>query len=484
MQRSQYWWRAGLSAVAFAALSVSAAKGQEAQPYDQSGQLWTGVSQQTAAQNVAYSSAADLAAEVEKLKESVKKMEDKAKDDKKKAASKPTAEIFGRTYVDTAWFSQDDLNRSAAGVGNANNGFGFRTARIGVKGKGFDVIEYSTEIDFVGPINDADAPAGRLIGDGVVFKDVWMSINELPLVGSIKIGHFKAPFSLEELTSSRNISFMERSMNDSLFVPSRKLGIAIADYSDDQRMTWALGAFQTDLTSAPPSRNSDFLANQLVTRVTYLPWYDEATEGRGLFHTGAGYYYAEAPSATKTFSSKPNAAFGPTVISSGALALSDWQVFNLEAAYVYGPFSLQGEYYGAVANPTNGALDDANFSGFYVMTSFFLTGENRPYSRKHGSFDKVKPYENFFRVRTEDGNVETGLGAWEILYRFDYADLYDTPVPGANILGQCSTHTLGVNWYLTPYARVMANYIHAAPTRNQADAGNLDAFMTRCQIDF
>ena len=57
--------------------------------------------------------------------------------------------------------------------------------------------------------------------------------------------------------------------------------------------------------------------------------------------------------------------------------------------------------------------------------SYFLTGENRPYNRKMGVFDRVKPYEDFFRVRTCDGNVATGRGAWEVAYRFSYIDMLD-----------------------------------------------------------
>ena len=90
------------------------------------------------------------------------------------------------------------------------------------------------------------------------------------------------------------------------------------------------------------------------------------------------------------------------------------QVVGAEAALVYGPLSLQSEFFAMTVNRTTGASN--NFYGAYAFVSYFLTGENRPYNRKMGVFDRVRPYENFFRVRTGDGDVATGRGAWEIAY--------------------------------------------------------------------
>ena len=36
---------------------------------------------------------------------------------------------------------------------------------------------------------------------------------------------------------------------------------------------------------------------------------------------------------------------------------------------------------------------------------YFLTGESENYNRKSGVFDRVTPYENFFLVPGENGNV-------------------------------------------------------------------------------
>ena len=103
--------------------------------------------------------------------------------------------------------------------------------------------------------------------------------------------------------------------------------------------------------------------------------------------------------------------------------------------------------------------------------------------------DRVKPFENFFRVRTCDGNVATGLGAWEVGYRYSTLDLNDFAAGVRG--GVVQDHTLGLNWYWNPYTRVMFNYVHsnselAVGSYNHAAGGGgvQNMFETRMQIDF
>ena len=166
--------------------------------------------------------------------------------------------------------------------------------------------------------------------------------------------------------------------------------------------------------------------------------------------------------------------------------LNDLQVADAETAFVYGPLSIQSELFAATADNQKGPSNQ--FYGGYAFVSYFLTGENRPYNRKMGVFDRVRPYEDFFRVRTCDGNVCTGHGAWEVAYRFSYIDMMDgLTTKGA---GMATDHTLGLNWYLNPFTRVMFNYVHSidtyntAATINRVTGGNLDIFETRVAIDF
>ena len=61
-------------------------------------------------------------------------------------------------------------------------------------------------------------------------------------------------------------------------------------------------------------------------RATYLPWYDEASGGRGLIHTGLDYVYRSAPDYTMTLAARPESAFAPSVVNMTLTDLIDMQV--------------------------------------------------------------------------------------------------------------------------------------------------------------
>ena len=442
------------------------------------------------AQFISSSSAdGDLAGRVAKLEEALKKAEDKAAADKKKTAGKPSVNVGGRVQIDMAGFQQNDISKEQSG--NINNGVEFRRARIALSGDAFDVVEYKAEFDFATPTNAAPtSPGTNSYTDQVAFKDVYIGIKELPLAGNFRVGHFKEPFGLDQLTSSRSITFMERSLGDEgAIVPGRNMGMMVGNTFDDEHGTWATGWFVSRQVETPPLWQNDNGGSAMTMRYTYLPWYDEATEGRGLWHVGAAYSYRDTPDGYIAASARPECHLANSVIGSSSWNLHaiDQQLFGAETAVVYGPFSAQAEYFGSWIN-RSGALDDVNFNGAYVAFSYFLTGEHRPYNRKSGAFDRVKPFENFFRVRAEDGCCYTGKGAWELAYRYSYLDLMDS-LTTTEKAGRCGDHTIGVNWYLNPYTRVMADYVYSSVDRVNAQhtlvtGGYIQTAMMRFAIDF
>ncbi len=406
------------------------------------------------------------------------------------AAAKKKATYGGRMYFDWATFDQDGTsiaqvldNETRDGVATPNgdmlNGMEARALRFFMKGNAFNVIDYKLEVDFA--------------TSHVAAKDIYGQINELPLLGHVRVGHFKEPIGLEILTSSKFTTFMNRSLLDNLGdIGNRKPGIMAFDWNEAETVTWAAGAFTT-LDSNTPVRFpggsvfDDEGGTSIDGRVTWVPWYDEATQGRGVFHLGASASYRDiAPRVNGanhyTVSVRPEAHLGRIVATTAAFAAHTIDAYNLEAAFVYGPLSIQAEYLNMEVSRPGAA--DANFDGGYIYFSYFLTGEHRPYDRHYGRFLRVKPFENFFRVRAEDGNIYTGKGAWEVAYRYSTLDMVD--VGSAVVGGNVEDHTFGVNWYLTPYTRVMFNYIRSQTSRHPvvAGRGDVNILMTRFQVDF
>jgi phosphate-selective porin OprO and OprP len=427
------------------------------------------------------SSDADLARRVADLEKQLANYAKAANSAKAPASTKPLIAPSGRIQFDAANFTQNDASFDQ--FGNVQNAVGFRRARIALLGE-YETIDYIVEMDFANrgvnsEVNQKD--------QSTAFKDVFIQMRELPVLGNVRVGHFKECFGLEDLTSDNYTTFMERSLDDEgAFCPGRNNGIMAYNWTEEQNATWAIGAF-TNATGydQPPTFVYDNWGLDMASRVTYLPWYDEGSGGRGLLHTGCGYVYRSAPDGTMGLAARPECAFAPSVVSLKLTDLNNLQVANAEAALVYGPLSVQSEFFGATANRQT--VTSNTFYGTYVFVSYFLTGEHRPYNRKLGVFDRVKPYENFFRVRTCDDQVVTGRGAWEVAYRFSYIDMLDDlTTKGA---GLATDHTIGLNWYLNPYTKVMLNYVHSIDTYNKAvgdriSGGTMDIVEMRCAMDF
>ena len=121
-------------------------------------------------------------------------------------------------------FNQDAANR--ASYGDIQNGAGFRRARLGARGSVTNNMNYFFQMDF--------GFFGR-----PTFTDVWVEWTDLPILGTVRAGQWKQPFSLEVVSSFRYTTFMERSSMFQAFDPFRHIGIGFYNHSEDLMTTWA-----------------------------------------------------------------------------------------------------------------------------------------------------------------------------------------------------------------------------------------------------
>jgi len=438
----------------------------------------------------------DLGKRLADIEKRLKKYDDKAKADKETAASKMTCTPYGRLQVDTAIFNEtgDVPYIQATPARPEHNGIEFRRIYVGMRGTGFDVMEYKMEVDLAGTGTTSNTSSAEVKGR-VLARDVYLQINELPVAGHIRIGNFYEPFGLEQQTSDLYTTFMERA-NTHMLSPDRHIGIMAFDhYFDNDNATWAIGAFCSAGGDGGMIFQDvhDHAATAVTGRTTWLPWYDEATNGRGLLHVGVAATYRDAWNDTfplplsASASTRPEESHLGQQYYASLTNVDHVEEVGGELAYVYGPFSVQSEYIGAMAHQIGGGETDC-INACYVFTSYFLTGENRPYDRNTGAFTRVKPYENFFRVRDVDGNVSTGKGAWEVGYRWSYIDFSDAVTTPTAIYpangSRFSNHTVGVTWYLNPYTRLMLNDVYSSETTILGQHAYLNTVEMRAQIDF
>jgi phosphate-selective porin OprO/OprP len=355
----------------------------------------------------------------------------------------------GRLQYDFGWIDGGGLEPV---LGDLEDGADVRRARLYMSGTMYHDMAFKLQFD----VADGDAD----------LKDAYLRFQNIPLIGNITAGHFKEPFSLDELTSSRYITFMERGLPNAM-VPGRNVGIMASNHIFDQRMTWAAGVFYEVDDYGESNQDGGY---NFTTRVTGVPIYEN--DGRDVLHLGAS-YSLRTPRDGLRYRSRPEAHFvSQRFTDTGTFDADRVNLFGFEAAWVHGPLSVQGEYVGSsVTGSTD--TDSQFFNSFYVQTSYFLTGEHRPYSRKSGTFGRVRPNRNF----RQDG----GWGAVELAARYSYLDLRGSDLPDS--ARQLQDLTFGVNWYLNPNMRVSANYIHSMLDGDDV-TGDTDLFMLRFQVDF
>jgi phosphate-selective porin OprO/OprP len=351
--------------------------------------------------------------------------------------------IGGRLQTDWLWSSED--NQIKQDVGEQEDGVEIRRARLFFSGLIYGNVEYKLQFDFAG-------------GEAAL-KDAYLCLTDFPL-GELWMGHFKEPFSLDELTSSKYITFLERALPN-IFAPSRNTGFMLHNVASDERMTTAIGVFRdTD----DFGENIDDGGYNVTGRVTVLPIYED--KGANLLHLGAAYSYRN-PDDTIRYRQRPEAHLTDRFVDTGTFAGDQVDLVGIEAAWVNGPLSLQGEYMMTDAERLGGG-SDVDFDGYYVQASYFLTGEHRSYKTSEGAFSRTKPKKNY--------SAAGGPGAWEAKARYSELDLSDSDVTG----GELSNVTAGLNWYLNPNTKIMWDYVHA----DKDDVGQADMLMMRLQFDF
>ena len=373
------------------------------------------------------------------------------------------------------WADQDNgyLDR----FGDFDNYMEFRRIRMFTSGEGYGVYIYKLELDF-----EPEGITG--IGDsGVAIKDLYVGMKDVPFLGTVYLGNQRVPMSIEELTSSNHITFLERALPN-IFASSRRVGLTTRNTTPGEAIGWGSGVYFDDIETIDHQRIADSQGIQLGSRLWGTPYYCEG--GRHLFHLGVSGAWVNAADDIVIWLARPEVHEGNLLsgrtISTGIIQADEYYTAQCEAALVWGPASLQSEFFYNSANTANGDLD---FYGAYAQASWFLTGENRVYERDAGKFGRVKPFTNFWIVRGSDG-VDFGWGGWELAARWSYLDLASGPGIHA---GQQNNMTFGVNWYWNPHTRFMFNWIHPFNDYNIASPGGFtrgsgDILSFRLHVDF
>ena len=387
----------------------------------------------------------------------------------KEDPNKWTVKLGGHVQLDYVnWAGAD------ASVPDAQDYFEFRRLRLTAEGTGYRVFDFRLQMTLEPETIGETLPIGIVSSPDV--KDAYLSMNEILGLGRFRIGNFFVPFGLEQVTNDTNNIFLERSIpTQGVFTPDREVGLAFYNCTSDKNLTWSTGMFLDSISESLKERLDDNQGYRLSGRVTALPYYDEASNGRYLLHIGAGVLYTDDQNNIVRIRARPQIHEGPRLIDSGFIAADTYTTGNLESAVVLGSFAVQSEAYLSSIDRNSG--DATTIGGAYIHCSYFLTGENRIFERfgQHGAqFGRNKPKTTFFLKR---GKGCSGWGAWEAKARWSNLNLQNLN------RGEYNDLTIGLNWYWTDRTRIMFDWIHPV-TSSATIVGNTTSDILATRFDF
>ena len=429
----------------------------------------------------------------------------------------------GRLQYDAGYIANpdDDPNGSLA---TRNLGFNSRVRRIrlGAEGTIPGGFGYKFEMDYA--------------NGSVGFGDAIITYAPSGKPYSFTIGNHETMNGLEQITSSRFTSFMERAAFDDAFVNTRRIGVSAGYVSAAGDMRINAGLF-TGHSIDGTFDNDSWIA---AARATYSP-----LMGANQLHFGVNFQHREFQSNNNgtTASSSGQASTNQTAryrarpytqttdirfVDSGNFAAKSDDIFGLEFGGIFKSLHLaaEGQYLKSNAYGDGDTLDfsennlnrfpgdtvtalvpDGNpsFWGAYLEAGYFLTGETRGY--KTGAWDRTKVLKPFSKG---------GWGAVQLNGRVDYLNLDTGKLKEAfNNNFQTGTSAVSTNytrggkqlgllasvvWIPEDWMRFYLQYSHAFVTggpladevsglsSSDPDVDNydygVDFIGTRAQIDF
>ncbi len=376
--------------------------------------------------------------------------------------------LGGRIHLDAV-----SLDNDGSGTYSTEGGAYFRRARLSLSGKAYG-WEYKFENDFADSVTidtGGDAEEERAQGS---FRDMFIATNLGP--GKLTIGQFKPLRGMEEMTSSNEITMVERPFaSASGLFSGRQFAIGTKYEGGGSNYTWGLAVQNNSVLKGNDSRTTE---EPVVSgRVTFAPIMGDTTvlhlglsasmdngdAGNGARLRGRGKLPATDLGTSRTLAEAGSAAGADE---------KDASHYGLEVAGTVGPFYAQAEY--MIANFSDayvdgGEIKDADVAAYYVMASYMLTGETKPYSK--GVFKSPKPSGQY--------------GAIELKARYDFAENKDQPETATNER-KFNVLTVGANWYVNPNTRFMLEYSKAEDKTTQVDGEFVEpsAITLRTQFAF
>lgn len=346
------------------------------------------------------------------------------------------------------------------GSGAIDDRFRIRRMRINVTGDFAEQFDFKLEGEFAQSdlaltIRDA---TGRTLASnstrtGFGGLDLWANWHQFPEF-QIKLGQYKAPFGLEQISSDPKLFTLERSQVTSALTPERQIGVQIwgkpfANAFPDQKdlLTYYAGIFNGNGRNISVNDNDQYM---YAGRLELQPWKGKISEAEAWLRFGGNALSSRDASGTVL-----SPAGNLRVNSDGSLSsfvaptAAKREAYGFDAAFHLGPFDLIAEYLSERFEPrTAPGFQDFRADGYYVQGTYFIVPKKLQLFTKYESF-------NPGQVANDDIQSITG----------------------------------GVNYYIRgDDIKILAHYIHTWSDFRQANpalgSNEFDEIIMRLQIQY
>jgi phosphate-selective porin len=253
--------------------------------------------------------------------------------------------------------------------------FRLRRARINLTGDFAENFDFKVEGEFE---NSDGISSNRTDFSGT---DIFVNYHQFP-EANVKVGQWKAPFGLEQLTPDPTLIIIERSLPTGAITPERQVGAQLWGKpftniwpAQKDLLTYYAGIFNGNGRNINNNDNNNFM---YVGRLELLPWQGKLLGQNSSLKLGADVLNSRDDKGTNISQSlnllvNSDGSLSPFVLP-GADERTAWSV---DAWFNLGPFDLIGEYLQEKVNGRTVAgaapgFDNFTTNGFYVTGAYYL----------------------------------------------------------------------------------------------------------------
>jgi phosphate-selective porin len=207
--------------------------------------------------------------------------------------------------------------------------------------------------------------------------DIFINWHRIPEM-NLKVGQWKAPFGLEQLTPDTQIYTIERSLPTGALTPERQIGAMLwgkplTNVLPEQKdlVTYYAGMFNGNGRNFNNNDNNEFM---YVGRLELLPFKGKLMGQEASLKIGGDYLFSRDETGTNISPALNLKVNADGSLTSYSLSSPDERhAYSADVWLKLGPFDLIGEYLGENVRPRGAeTFSEFDANGFYVQGSYFM----------------------------------------------------------------------------------------------------------------